>query len=329
MFTRARIKLTAIYLVIIMIISVLFNAVIFNGVSRELKARFVAIEERFEGRDIARQMRLHEVLIDDLQNAERSLLFILLYTDVLIFATSAIAGFVWAGKTLEPIKQALDEQKRFVADASHELRTPLTAIKTNIEVTLRDKKLTLKQAKKVLEQNLSEVDKMRDLASGLLTMARLSQYEEVTKDNINLAVLAKSVTESLMPLAKTKKIKIIKHFSEVHIQADQSSIEKVMRILLDNAIKYTPHGTIDFTVKRDKRNAFIKIKDTGIGISKDELPNIFERFYRADTSRTKSSVSGFGLGLSLAKQIVQSHNGRIEVASVIDQGTTFTVILPL
>lgn len=329
LFTWARIKLTVVYLVIIMIISLLFNAVIYNGVSRELRVRFVAIEQRFEDLNIARQMKLHEVLLEDLKNAERSLLLILIYTDAIIFVASAVAGFIMAGKTLKPIEEALEEQKRFVADASHELRTPLTALKTNIEVTLRDKKLTLKESKKVLEQNLIEVNKMRDLAAGLLTMARITQYEDLTTSNVDLKKLVESVIKAMKPMAIQKELKLSSELKSVEARVDPDSIEKLIRILLDNAIKYTAKGKVTIKLHKYKKEAVITVSDTGTGIESKDLDNIFDRFYRAEASRTTQYSSGFGLGLSLAQQIVDAHGGRIEVKSKINNGTTFTVYLPL
>lgn len=336
MFTKARIKLTSFYLVIIMAVSLLFSAVIFRSVSADLNMRFNAIERRFEGIDVVRHMKIHELLLEDLATAQKSLLLILLYTDGFIFVVSAVAGFVLAGKTLKPIEDAMEEQKRFIADASHEFKTPLTAIKTNIEVNLRDKKLTLKQAKKVMKQNLEEVNKMRDLSSGLLTMARLTQYEDIQKTEVDIAKLTKSIYKNMQVLADANKIKLSLKTEKSVILADYDSIEKLIKILLDNAIKYTDKGSVGLSVKptQNKKHIEIKIVDTGIGISNVDLPCIYDRFYRADSSRSSNSNlpigrQGFGLGLCLAKQIVESHNGEISVKSKVGKGTTFVVKLPV
>lgn len=328
MFTKARLKLTGIYLLIIMTVSMVFSAVIYRSVTQDLITRFRIMESRFEGRDFARQMRIHEILLDDLNTAQKNLFFTLFYTDLLILFVSAGAGFVMAGKTLKPIEEAMEEQKRFIADASHEIKTPLTAIKTNIEVHLRDKRLTLKEAKRVLEQNLIQVNELKNLTSGLLTMAKLDQYNEIDKKKTNISEIARSVINKLEILAKNKKIKINVDAADSYARVEQDSIEKLVTILIDNAIKYTDSGSIQVQVKDLKNFVSLKITDTGIGISKIDLPFIFDRFYRADTSRTRGRSSGYGLGLSLAKQIVEKHNGKITAYSKVGKGSSFEVNLP-
>lgn len=339
MFTKARIKLTAIYLVIIMTISLLFSAVIFRSVTADLHARFGAIERRFENRGIVLHTMIHETLLEDLKTAEQNLLLTLLYIDGFILAVSAVAGFVMAGKTLKPIEDAMEEQKRFIADASHELKTPLTAIKTNIEVNLRDKNLSLKQAKKVMKQSLNEVNKMRDLSSGLLTMARLTQYEDLNKTKVDISKLSREIHKNMQVLAKAKNIKFSIKTSKAIAIADYDSMEKLIKILVDNAIKYTDKGSVSLNIKSSKKCVEIKVADTGIGISNKDLPCIYDRFYRADSSRTRNTstslpandaklAAGFGLGLCLAQQIVESHNGKIDVKSKLGKGTTFVVKLP-
>lgn len=328
MFNVARIKLTTVYLSIIMVVSVLFSVVIYRSVSADLHLRFQAIERRFEGKDFARHMRIHEILLEDLKTAEKNLFYVLLYIDGFILLVSAVAGFVMAGKTLQPIEDALEEQKRFIADASHEIKTPLTAIKTNIEVNLRDRTLTLKQAKKVMRQNLSQVEELKDLTAGLLTMAKLDQYEEVKKTKQDISILVEKVVSNMQVLAKSKKIKIKTKLAKSSANIESDSVEKLIKILIDNAIKYTDKGKVLVDVSNKKSSVVLKVKDTGVGIAKKDLPYIFDRFYRADTSRSKNNSSGFGLGLCLAKQIVESHNGKIEISSKLGKGTEFKIILP-
>ena len=151
MFQSARLKLTLWYLLIIMSISLFFSGIIYRSVSFEVQSRLSRIEERFPEWQPGRPMLL---LVEDLAFVKRRVLLMLFYLNGVILAVAGAAGYFLAGKTLNPIEAALEEQKRFVADASHELRTPLTALKTSIEVTLRQKKLTVQEAKAVLQGSL-------------------------------------------------------------------------------------------------------------------------------------------------------------------------------
>jgi len=183
MFKSARIKLTAWYLLIIMTISFSFSGVIYRASTFELDRveraqrqrvergwpeRFPAIPFDQQG-DLPRFFRLDPAIIEETKN---HLILFLVWVNSIILVTSALAGYFLAGKTLAPIENTLEEQKRFIADASHELRTPLTALKTSLEVALRDKKMTLPDAKKVLDDNLEEVESLKLLSDKLLSLAR-------------------------------------------------------------------------------------------------------------------------------------------------------------
>ncbi len=329
MFKKARLKLTAWYLLIIMALSLSFSAFIYKSITLEFERRLLAIERRmdFGIRRFAPPPEQLEYLVDDLAVAKLKLLFILLYTNGVIFIFSFISGYFLAGKTLKPIEYTLEEQKRFIADASHELKTPLTVMKTSMEVALRNKKLDLKSAKKALKETIEETDNLSKLSNDLLSISRLGhnniQFEKVESENaIN------SVVMKFGPLAEKKKIKINKTLDNVSFNASKDYFEKLITILIDNALKYTKNGgEISVRSEVDKKYLKIIIKDNGIGIAKDDLPRIFDRFYRADSSRSKENVSGFGLGLSLAKQIVEIHKGSIAVVSEEGKGSTFTVKL--
>lgn len=333
MFRSARLKLTAWYVLIIMLISFVFSLGIYRSVTFELERRFNAMEWRMRAggmRFMMRNLPPHEFFIEDLQAAKNRVLIALFYTNGLILLFSGAAAYFLAGKTLKPIEEAMKEQERFVSDASHELRTPLTALKTSIEVALRDKKLNLKEAKKVLKENLEDVDELEALTSGLLSLAQTSQPEKkYFFSEIDLAQVAKGAISKLAPLAKKKKVRITQNLKTVLVKADRESIERLMVIMLDNSIKYTEEGgLVSISTNEDKKNAIFKISDTGIGIPEKEIPHIFDRFYRVDTSRSKVSAPGFGLGLSIAKKIVDAHGGSIKVTSEVSKGTIFKVILP-
>jgi len=226
------------------------------------------------------------------------------------------------------LDEAFSSQQQFIQDVSHELRTPLTALKGKQEVAL-NKKRSPEEYESVLAVNLEEINKMSQLVEDLLVLARLENKEPLLKiQPVNLTLMIGRILDSMKLLADQKDIVLL--FSsndQVFIEADQSQVSRAISNIVDNAIKYTPSkGRVDIKLSKDNTSAKIAISDTGIGINNSELPYIFDRFYRADKSR---SSSGFGLGLSIAKSIVDAHKGRIEVESAPDNGTTFTIFLPL
>ena len=334
MFRSAKIKLTFWYLVIIMAISLSFSAVIYRGVTLEFQRRLNIIERRFNvetPRGWRMQGPVHDYFLEDLNQARNRVLFLLLYASGVILVLSATAGYFLAGKTLKPIENVLEEQKRFVADASHELKTPLTALQTSIEVTLRDKKLNLNGAKKVLAENLDDIDSLKKLSNDLLALTSYQQNgDKMTKTKVSVRETVESAYKKIRPLARKKDIKITLKMKEAKLIANKESLEKLITILLDNAVKYTNKGgRVSLSTSKGRRYFIIRVKDNGIGISKRDLPHIFDRFYQADQSRSKLSSGGSGLGLSIAKRIVKLHGGSIKADSVINKGSTFTVRLPL
>lgn len=332
MFYSARLKLTAWYLVIIMAVSISFTAFIYRGVSIEFENRLNAIEARLELRKYGFYPPPGQVeyFIQDLEEAKERVFYILVYTNLAILIFSAIAGFFLAGKTLHPIELAMNEQKRFVADASHEFKTPLTALQTSIEVALRDKKLSLREAKLLLKDSLSDIGNLSTLSNYLLGLAKFQRDNRLLKENVTGKEIVDNSVKKIIPLAKSKNILIEKDIVDSKFNGGKESLEKLMTILLENAIKYSPDKS-KIVVKTDarKNKVIFEVKDQGMGIEKKDIPHIFERFYRADISRTKHSDQGFGLGLSLAEQIADQHKGEIKVSSEPGKGSVFKVILPL
>lgn len=348
MFHSARLKLTTWYLLIIMFISAFFSILIFHEVSLELERGFRRVELRHHAQDLGlhlpRRFSLRKedlrpelqdiaprfLFVDDLEDAKHALIFRLFMVNGIILVVSAVASYVMAGKTLAPIERAMEEQKRFVADASHELRTPLTALKTSIEVALRDKRLSRKQAKNVLKDNLNDIDHLTELSQKLLHLSRLQQGVNPNFSKVNLSKVIKNSVMKIKPLAKEKQIEIKTDLTSCEIKAQPEQIQEMLTLFLDNAIKYTPQkGKVFVSLTKQKKQAVIKIRDTGIGISEDHLPRIYDRFYRIDSARVKDKVDGFGLGLSLAKKIIKAHKGTVKVQSKVGKGTTFTITLPL
>jgi two-component system, OmpR family, sensor histidine kinase CiaH len=332
MFHSARLKLTAWYVLIIMMVSFSFSTFIYHTVSLEFENRLNAIDARLELRryGFLPPPGQVELFIQDLEDAKERVLFILIYTNLTILFFSSLAGYILAGKTLKPIELAMTDQKRFIADASHEFKTPLTSLQTSIEVSLRDKNMTLRDAREVLKDSLNDIKDLTSLSNYLLGLARYQKNTPLIKEKINIKDVGDVSLKKMIPMAAKRQIKFDFYSEDITVIANKENLEKIITILLDNAIKYSKKsGKVDTLIKKDGKYLVIRVKDNGIGISNVDLPHIFERFYRADLSRTKENIQGFGLGLSMLKQIVDSYKGSVNVKSKVNDGTTFIVKLPI
>lgn len=225
----------------------------------------------------------------------------------------------------------VDEQNRFITDASHELRTPLTALRSELEATLLEKDLPAKEARNVLKSNLEEVINLQILSDNLLELAAQKKANN-KKDfhDLSLLKITEEASKKVLPLAKKKSIIISNSISDVVIRGEKNYLVELFVILIDNAVKYSPPSTtVNLTSNKKDRMILIHVADQGIGIAPEDQTKIFERFYRTDKSRTKTQAKGYGLGLAIAKQIVDDHKGSIQVKSNGAQGSIFTVALPI
>lgn len=342
MFQKARLKLTAWYLLIIMLISISFSVAIYRVLASELnrveRVQRLRIERGLteqslivppagDRNELFRPFALDPNLIEETKNR---LLVMLGLINLAILVTSSGAGYFLASRTLKPISEMVDEQNRFITDASHELRTPLTSLKSEIEVNLRDKRLNLAQAKKVLGSNLEDVNNLQILSDDLI---KLTQYQgggnSLTIGKISLDSIARQAIKKVASLAKKKKITIVNKVGNFTVEGDKQTLVEMLVIFLDNAIKYSRENTkVYLSAQKRDGKVLLAIEDQGIGIDEKEIPHLFDRFYRADQSRTKFVSPGYGLGLSIAKQIIERHGGSIKVRSTLGKGTVFTVEIP-
>lgn len=330
MFHSATLKLTGWYLLILMVISVLFSVMIYSVATGEIRDRLLDFQNRVEQPGSVGFLNdpNHRLITQwrDQQRdaAARSLLLTLAYINLLILTGGGVLSYLLARRTLRQIEEAHEAQSRFTSDASHELRTPLAAMKTELEVALRDPKLSKADMQELLASNLEEVDKLTTLSKTLLTLSRLD-YASLEQTTVNLGDLANEVVQRYDKNASRVKLNIPK--TAVAIKANASSIEELLTILVDNALKYSPAGSrIKASVSEQGRNAEFRISNGGDGIPADKLPHIFDRFYRVNDSRNDG---GSGLGLALAKEIVNAHKGELIVSSDAGKTTTFSVLLPL
>ena len=229
---------------------------------------------------------------------------------------------------LARLEKAFAFQEQLVQDVSHELRTPLTALKGKQEVAL-NRRRSLEEYEEILAVNLEEIDKMNVLVENMLALAHFDRIEHELKiRKVNLTALIRSVMEGMHPLADDNGVRMtLLSSDEVTIEADGDQIRRAVSNIVDNALKYTPpKGQVAIRVFKSGLMAEVTVNDTGIGIAKDDLPRVFDRFYRAERSRTSP---GFGLGLSIVKAIVLAHQGTVKVDSEPDKGATVTLSLPM
>lgn len=231
-------------------------------------------------------------------------------------------------QTLSRLEGLFNTQRRFVADVGHELRTPLTVIKGNANL-LRRMGCTDDESLSSIE---SEVDRLTRMIGDLLLLARVeSDKLPLTRNAVELDTLLLNVLQQTQVLAHDKVELKLGEIDQILVCGDRDRLQQVILNLVENAIKYTPQGgQVTASLAKIDQQACLTVSDTGPGIPPEDLPHIFERFYRAEKARTRSKDGkGFGLGLSIAYWIIRHHGGEIDVESRIGQGTTFTVWLPL
>jgi two-component system, OmpR family, sensor kinase len=230
-------------------------------------------------------------------------------------------------QTLERLEVLFTSQQRFIADVSHELRTPLTVIKGNVDLMRRMKSFDAES----LDSIDQEAGRLTRLVTDLLLLAKAEAGSlPLTKSAVELDTLLLEVFTEMRVLAANKVQVKLTEIDQLQVSGERDRLKQVLLNLIANAIQYTPAGgDVFLSLGRSGDNAKLIVRDTGPGIPAEDLPYIFERFYRAEKSRTRSGTAGFGLGLSIAHWIVEQHGGKIEVSSREGRGTTFAVWLPL
>ncbi len=244
---------------------------------------------------------------------------------------AGVGGLFLANRALAPARLAWNNQQRFIADAAHELRTPLTLLRADAEVLLRSREHIPEEDAMLLEDIVAEANHMGNLATNLLTLARLdnrSSHQEY--EVVDLASIARIQARRIQALAEQQQISVQVEGSEsALVIGDPTLLEQATLALLDNAIKYNrPGGRITVRTTTQQNHVILQVSDTGIGISSEHLPHLGERFYRIDKARSREA-GGTGLGLSIARGIAIAHSGTLTLSSVADQGTTVTITLPL
>lgn len=328
LFASARLKLALFYTLAIVLLSGSVSFAFYVRTASVIEREYERIDQRLQyemrGLSVALYQQGRRIQLEDLDLAKNLVANQLLRINILLSILVAIGSYFLAGQTLKPIQGAMEAQKRFVGDAAHELKTPITALKTSLEVNLMDTSLP-KSMQELLQENLEDVTHLESLSNSLLRLATM-EATDLQLESVAVQPVIERVVRRFTPLAKKKKLSLTLEpiSSGASVRATEALLLELVSIFVDNALKYSSaKGSVVLSVQQKRMTVDILISDTGPGIPKKDLPFIFNRFYRADLSRTSDEDSGgYGLGLALAQKMVQQLGGSIRVKSTVDSGTT-------
>ncbi|HET9928450.1 MAG TPA: HAMP domain-containing sensor histidine kinase [Rubrobacter sp.] len=239
-------------------------------------------------------------------------------------------GLYMAGRAMRPARESFEKQRAFVADASHELKTPLTLIRADAEMVLYRGHLS-QEDQKLVEHSLTETDRMGAILSDLLLVARLDADEaDVATKPFDLVSVLSEEAERFGVRAADKEVHLeVQTPSELPSRGDSKRTRQIIAVLLDNAVRFVPPGgSIAVSGRLQDRWVEASVRDSGPGISPEHLPRVFDRFYRAEASRTRSTSGGTGLGLAIARELARAQDGDVVAESVEGRGATFRLRLP-
>lgn len=263
--------------------------------------------------------------IDDQERLKRGFLTGLFVLGAIGLVFSALGGWLLSGRSIKPAERAWEQQQAFVANASHELRTPLTLMRASTE--LAQKGVRDKRTRELLKDVLSDTDYMTQLVSDLLLLSRLDgRSMRFERNAIDLEALMAEIEKRAKLLAKERGIEFTSNPQGFRVAGDSERLKQVLWILIDNAMQFTPSGKqIHLSARESGRMVIIEVKDSGAGISREHLPHVFERFYRGTSDH---ELRGAGLGLSLARMMVEGMGGSIKLTSKVGEGTNVSISLP-
>jgi signal transduction histidine kinase len=248
---------------------------------------------------------------------------------LLIFAATAIFGYLVARLALAPARNALTSQKQFIGNIAHELRTPLAILKTNTEVLLLEGGVS-QSVDTTLKSNVEELDRISDTINNLLSLNALVHPEQTSFTSVEVATVVERSLEKLAPVLEKKPFKIeVDLPSPCVVWGNATAIEQIVTNILKNALQHTTSGGITVSANPAFRHTLeLMVRDTGSGIKQQDIFRIFEPFYRGDRARTRTGGAGSGLGLTIVNELVKMNHGHINIRSTPGKGTTVRVTLP-
>ncbi len=249
---------------------------------------------------------------------------------VMALILSGIGGVWLTRQAMQPIEESFERLKQFTADASHELRSPLMVIKSNVSVALKYSDGMRPTDAEKFDAIASATHQMTHLTEDLLLLARTDKVAVPDRQPVNLTQVLEQIVELYQPQAQTKQISLQAHLAQsAFVLGDSAQLIRLFINLIVNALHYTlERGKVEVKLNRTGQSLVVDVSDTGVGIAPEHLARVFDRFWRADQSRSHED-GGSGLGLAIAQSIAQSHGGTISVSSQVGVGTCFTVQLPL
>lgn len=312
-FLIAWIRLVAIYVVTSGILLSALSFVIYVAVKGNLISTI--------GNSILNPFTQELILIEALDALKERIIT----ADILMLVIVVVVGMMLSYRTLQPIKKSMQEQKRFIADASHELRTPLAILKLDLELLLRNKELHSDSLKNIVSGLHEEVDSVVELTNSLLNLSK-SVNNSDNMENSEMTELISTIAYNVQKLYQEKNISLtVEQQGEFSQYISSVDIKRIFTNIIKNAFQYTQNnGSISVVISQKNNKTHCIIKDTGVGIQKENIKKVFEPFYQEDLSRNHE---GAGLGLSMVKKLVEKHYGNIEISSEIKKGTVVTVTI--
>lgn len=331
-------RLTLSYLAVIMTLSLIFTGIIYLLSTASLNRPLLPSEEEnssvsveapeFEEHSFENTFRKR---LERRDNTTRmTIIYSLAGFNLGIFVIGIFVSRSLAKLTLAPIERAMMKQTQFIFDASHELKTPLTAMLVRNEVALRKKSLPEEKAREVIEKNIEEILKMKELTASMLDVARENGEPEKSTE-INVPELLADLQEKLAPVARGRGVKIETEMNlgkNLRASVAKNTLEQILTIFADNAMKYSGEKIIYLRAGRRGKNVAFSVKDNGAGVKKEDQKRIFERFYQVDAARTRTEdKTSHGLGLAIAKNLAERQGYKIVLRSGEGRGAEFEVVV--
>ena len=331
-------RLTLSYLAVIMTLSLIFTGIIYLLSTASLNRPLLPSEEENSSVSVeAPEFGEHSFENTFRKRLERrdnttrmTIIYSLLGFNLGIFVIGIFVSRSLAKLTLAPIERAMMKQTQFIFDASHELKTPLTAMLVRNEVALRKKSLPEEKAREVIEKNIEEILKMKELTASMLDVARENGEPEKSTE-ISVPEFLADLKEKLAPVAKEREVKIETEMNlgkNLRASVAKNTLEQILTIFADNAMKYSGEKIIYLRAGRRRKNAVFSVKDNGVGVKKEDQKRIFERFYQVDAARTRTEdKTSHGLGLAIAKNLAERQGYKIVLRSSEGRGAEFEVVV--